>query len=393
MVFCRGCGQQIHETAINCPLCGSFQYLTHKRKIDQKINYKSNEEKPNHLNPGIESIKVILNAIYKHKVTILTSFLLYISFFKTIQALITLTEPYSSLIIIGFAIYIHRNFFKESLPKTLKKFFIYIIPIITITSLESSKGNITYNIAYILEKFNIDAQSTYEISYEHNNYDSLRKLALMEVPYYQYRYAELLYYQNTGTLDKDISLVDLNMSLNLFKKIKDDFPVTEYIDKINSIIDNKKNLILTQEISTPIDRHQNLLKAAENNDLTAIKQLANNYINGLDVDKNIVLASIWLKKAYDLGDIASSNELLKISEPLKNLTSTSDFFNLAKSMGDSSPNGSEMQIKWYCKIIDSNFSTQEDYENYRKKLLTINLSLGNTYNTELTWLCSYPSTN
>lgn len=28
MVFCRGCGKQIHETALSCPMCGAAQRTT-----------------------------------------------------------------------------------------------------------------------------------------------------------------------------------------------------------------------------------------------------------------------------------------------------------------------------------------------------------------------------
>jgi TM2 domain-containing membrane protein YozV len=28
MVFCRGCGKEIHETAISCPMCGAVQTVT-----------------------------------------------------------------------------------------------------------------------------------------------------------------------------------------------------------------------------------------------------------------------------------------------------------------------------------------------------------------------------
>jgi len=35
MVFCRGCGKEIHETAVSCPRCGAVQYDTAKSPQNQ----------------------------------------------------------------------------------------------------------------------------------------------------------------------------------------------------------------------------------------------------------------------------------------------------------------------------------------------------------------------
>ena len=35
MVFCRGCGKEIHETAVSCPHCGAVQHVTAKLHKNQ----------------------------------------------------------------------------------------------------------------------------------------------------------------------------------------------------------------------------------------------------------------------------------------------------------------------------------------------------------------------
>ena len=35
MVFCRGCGKEIHETAVSCPHCGAVQQVTVKSPKNQ----------------------------------------------------------------------------------------------------------------------------------------------------------------------------------------------------------------------------------------------------------------------------------------------------------------------------------------------------------------------
>jgi|JI6StandDraft_1071083.scaffolds.fasta_scaffold744731_1 hypothetical protein len=35
MVFCRGCGKEIHETAVSCPHCGAVQHVTVKSPQNQ----------------------------------------------------------------------------------------------------------------------------------------------------------------------------------------------------------------------------------------------------------------------------------------------------------------------------------------------------------------------
>lgn len=37
MVFCRGCGKEIHETAVSCPQCGAVQYLPLASATDKRI--------------------------------------------------------------------------------------------------------------------------------------------------------------------------------------------------------------------------------------------------------------------------------------------------------------------------------------------------------------------
>ena len=37
MVFCRGCGKQIHSTAPACPQCGAPQYVRHAGKAKSKV--------------------------------------------------------------------------------------------------------------------------------------------------------------------------------------------------------------------------------------------------------------------------------------------------------------------------------------------------------------------
>lgn len=36
MVFCRGCGKEIHETAINCPQCGAPQQAASSGPVSEK---------------------------------------------------------------------------------------------------------------------------------------------------------------------------------------------------------------------------------------------------------------------------------------------------------------------------------------------------------------------
>ncbi|GGC67975.1 TM2 domain-containing protein [Undibacterium terreum] len=36
MVFCRGCGKEIHETAINCPQCGAPQQAVSSGPVSEK---------------------------------------------------------------------------------------------------------------------------------------------------------------------------------------------------------------------------------------------------------------------------------------------------------------------------------------------------------------------
>jgi len=38
MVFCRGCGKQIHESAISCPQCGAVQTPNHRNSNLTKTN-------------------------------------------------------------------------------------------------------------------------------------------------------------------------------------------------------------------------------------------------------------------------------------------------------------------------------------------------------------------
>jgi TM2 domain-containing membrane protein YozV len=37
MVFCRGCGKEIHETAQNCPQCGAVQNIQPDSLTDKRI--------------------------------------------------------------------------------------------------------------------------------------------------------------------------------------------------------------------------------------------------------------------------------------------------------------------------------------------------------------------
>ena len=37
MVFCRGCGKEIHETAPSCPMCGAIQSGPSQQKSDRGI--------------------------------------------------------------------------------------------------------------------------------------------------------------------------------------------------------------------------------------------------------------------------------------------------------------------------------------------------------------------
>ena len=45
MVFCRGCGKEIHETAVTCPLCGASQ-STPASTENGKVVYTSYDQVP-----------------------------------------------------------------------------------------------------------------------------------------------------------------------------------------------------------------------------------------------------------------------------------------------------------------------------------------------------------
>ena len=44
MVFCRGCGKEIHETAPTCPNCGALQNLSYSQRQNLSVVNKDSEE-------------------------------------------------------------------------------------------------------------------------------------------------------------------------------------------------------------------------------------------------------------------------------------------------------------------------------------------------------------
>jgi uncharacterized membrane protein YvbJ len=52
MVFCRGCGKEIHETAVSCPQCGAIQNSFLSKEIEKTHLNRSKES----VNPKIYSI-------------------------------------------------------------------------------------------------------------------------------------------------------------------------------------------------------------------------------------------------------------------------------------------------------------------------------------------------
>ena len=74
MVFCRGCGKEIHETATSCPSCGAIQFLIIPKTSEQNRS-KEQTEKTN-LNTGsIIGSSIIWTLVFWLSLIIFTSML------------------------------------------------------------------------------------------------------------------------------------------------------------------------------------------------------------------------------------------------------------------------------------------------------------------------------
>ena len=81
MVFCRGCGKEIHETAPTCPKCGALQFVKPYNKLIGDSGAGSNKKQLPLLLTGLIACQYFYINKPAKNVLFWASFFLFIGFF------------------------------------------------------------------------------------------------------------------------------------------------------------------------------------------------------------------------------------------------------------------------------------------------------------------------